>query len=191
MTKRVSMPAPAPATLASGSSRIAGKQYLLRPVNPAFIAASLMIAFILNLMPWGRLMAVPDFVALVLVFWNIHQPRRVGIGVAFLMGLVIDVHSASRLGESALAYTLLSYGAIMLHRRVITFPVLVQSLQVLPLFAVAQVVVLAVRLIVGASFPGWPFFLECVTTALLWPLATWLLLAPQRRPLERDETRPI
>ena len=79
----------------------------------------------------------------------------------------------------------------MLHRRVVSFPIFVQSLQVLPLFFVAQIVVLAVRLVIGAPFPGWQLFLESVTTALLWPLATWLLLAPQRRPLERDETRPI
>ena len=142
-------------------------------------------------MPWGRLLAIPDFVALVLVFWNIHQPRRVGMGVAFLMGIFVDVHDAARLGESALAYTLLSYGAIMLHRRVVGFPVLLQSLQVMPLFLIAQLVVLVVRLAIGAPFPGWAFFLESVTTALLWPLATWLLLAPQRRPLERDATRPI
>ena len=187
MRTRVPMPPP----LQTGPSRMVNKQYLLRPANSAFIAASLLVAFILNLMPWGRLMAVPDFVALVLVFWNIHQPRKVGMGVAFLMGLFMDVHSAARLGENALAYTLLSYGAIMLHRRVVSFPVFVQSLQVLPLFAIAQTVVLVVRLVVGAPFPGWQFFLECVTTALLWPLATWVLLAPQRRPLERDETRPI
>ena len=187
MRTRVPMPPPMPV----GASRIVNKQYLLRPAHAGFIAASLLVAFILNLMPWGRLMAIPDFVALVLVFWNIHQPRKVGMGVAFLMGIFMDVHSASRLGENALAYTLLSYGAIMLHRRVVSFPIFVQALQVLPLFAVAQTVVLVVRLVTGAPFPGWQLFLECVTTALLWPLATWMLLAPQRRPLERDETRPI
>jgi len=176
---------------AVGPTRATNKLYLLRPVNPAFIAASLLIAFVLDLLPWGRHLGIPDFVALVLVFWNIHQPRRVGMGVAFAMGLLMDVHTATRLGETALAYTLLSYGAIMLHRRVVAFPVFLQSLQVLPLFLVAQVVVLIVRLVIGAPFPGLPYFLESVTTALLWPLATWLLLAPQRRPLERDKTRPI
>jgi rod shape-determining protein MreD len=180
-----------PPPLQVGPSRITNKQYLLRPANPAFIAASLAIAFILNLLPWGRLLAVPDFVALVLVFWNIHQPRRVGMGTAFLMGIFMDVHTAARLGENALAYTLLSYGAIMLHRRVVAFPILFQAMQLLPLFLIAQLVVLVVRLVMGAPFPGWPLFLESLTTALLWPLATWLLLAPQRRPLERDETRPI
>jgi rod shape-determining protein MreD len=181
------MPPPTPV----GPSRIANKQYLLRAVNPAFITGSLLIAFVLNLLPWGRLFAAPDFVALVLVFWNIHQPRRVGMGTAFAMGLLMDVHSASRLGENALAYTILSYGAIMLHRRVVAFPVFLQVLQVLPLFLVAQIVVLVVRVAIGSPFPGWPFFLESATTSLLWPLATWILLAPQRRPLERDQTRPI
>ena len=50
-------------------------QYILQPVNPYFIAFSLAAAFLLNLMPWGRLIGVPDFVALVLLFWNVHQPR--------------------------------------------------------------------------------------------------------------------
>jgi len=180
------MPPPPAGALRGGS-----KQYLLRPVNPAFIVCTLLGAFVLNLLPWGRLLAAPDFVALVLVFWNIHQPRRVGIGSAFLMGIFMDVHDAARLGENALAYTILSYGAIMLHRRVVSFSVLTQAMQVLPLFVVAQIVIVAVRLAIGAPFPGWSFFLESVTTTLLWPLATWLLLAPQRRPLERDETRPI
>ena len=186
---RTRMPMPPP--LSANTGRVQNKQYLLRPANPAFIVISLITAFLLNLLPWGRLLAAPDFVALVLVFWTIHQPRRVGIGAAFLLGLLMDVHDASRLGENALAYTLLAYGAILLNRRIVRFTVFTQALQVFPLFLLAQAVVLIVRLIMGASFPGWPFFLESLTTALLWPLATWLLFAPQRRPLERDETRPI
>ncbi len=94
------------------------RDYILLPVSPAFIAISLVCASILNLLPWGGWHWVPDFVALTLVFWSIYQPRKVGIGVAFMMGLVMDVHSASLLGENALAYTLLSYFAITIHRRV-------------------------------------------------------------------------
>ena len=50
--------------------------YILLPVNPLFIAFSLVCAFMLNLLPWGRWVGAPDFVALVLVFWGIHQPRK-------------------------------------------------------------------------------------------------------------------
>jgi len=42
---------------------------------------------LLNILPWGRSPSVPDFMAVALVFWNVHQPRRVGVGVAFLFGL--------------------------------------------------------------------------------------------------------
>jgi rod shape-determining protein MreD len=166
--------------------------YILLPANSFFIAFSLMLAFILNLFPWGLSVGVPDFVALALVFWSIHQPRKVGIGVAFIMGLLMDVHDAVYLGENALAYTLLSYFAISIHRRVLWFPPVVQSLQVFPLFLGVQLIQLAVRLLSSDShFPGWLFFLECAVTTALWPLATWLLLAPQRRAVDKDNTRPI
>jgi rod shape-determining protein MreD len=167
--------------------------YILLPVSPFFIAVSLAAAFFLNFLPWGGWTGVPDFVALVLVFWSIHQPRKVGIGVAFMMGLLMDVHDATLLGENALAYTLLSYFAITIHRRVLWFQPLTQALHVLPLFLFAQIVQVVVRLMVApnAQFPGWLYFSECFITTALWPLASWLLLAPQRRAVDRDDTRPI
>ena len=81
---------------------------LLLPVNPLFVWFTLLLAFGLNLVPLGRHPAMPDFMALVLVFWNVHQPRRVGIGLAFAFGLMMDVHDGAILGQHALAYTLLS-----------------------------------------------------------------------------------
>lgn len=165
--------------------------YILLPVSPAFIMLSLVAAFLLNLLPWGGWVGVPDFVALVLVFWSVRQPRKVGIGVAFVMGVLMDVHDASLLGQNALAYTLLSYFAIMIHRRVLWFPVGTQMLHILPLLLVMQVVQLVIQLIVDGKFPGWFYFIESVVTAALWPVVTWLLLAPQRRAINRDDTRPI
>lgn len=166
-------------------------EYLLRPVNPVFIWCTLIAAFLLNLLPWGRMPAVPDFLALALVFWNVHQPRRVGMAAAFVFGLLMDVHDASLFGEHALAYTLLSYGAITLHRRILWFPVGLQMMFVAPLLLVAQLALLLLRLWVGSAFPGWSYFLESLVGALLWPLVGWLMLAPQRRPIDRDETRPL
>jgi rod shape-determining protein MreD len=148
-------------------------------------------AFVLNLLPWGQWVGIPDFVALVLVFWSIHQPRKVGIGMAFFMGLLMDVHDATLLGENALAYTLLSYFAIMIHRRVLWFPTGTQALHVLPLLLLAQTVQLLIRLVVSGKFPGWFFYAEAFVAAALWPAATWILLAPQRRAIDRDDTRPI
>lgn len=165
--------------------------YILLPANPLFIAFSLIVAFLLNLMPWGQMVGVPDFVALALVFWNIHQPRKVGISVAFMMGLLMDVNEATLLGENALAYTLLSYFAIMIHRRVLWFPLRTQALHVLPLMLLAQAVQLVVQLLVTGKSPTWFYFSESLVSALLWPVVSLLLLAPQRRAVNRDENRPI
>ena len=165
--------------------------YILLPVSPLFIAFSLTCAFMLNLLPWGRWIGAPDFVALVLVFWGIHQPRKVGIGVAFCMGLLMDVHDATLLGENALAYTLLSYLAIMIHRRVLWFPVLTQAVHVFPLLLLAQAIQALVHVFATGRFGGWLHFVESAVAVALWPLISWLLLAPQRRAVDRDHTRPI
>jgi rod shape-determining protein MreD len=94
---------------------------LLMPVNPLFVWTTLFVAFAFNLVPVGRIPAMPDFLALVLVFWNVHQSRRIGVGVAFIFGLLMDVHSGAVLGQHALAYTLLSFFAITVHRRLLWF----------------------------------------------------------------------
>ncbi|HBO79812.1 MAG TPA: rod shape-determining protein MreD, partial [Cupriavidus sp.] len=105
--------------------------------------------------------------------------------------LLMDVHDARLLGEHALAYTLLAYFAITIHRRVLWFSVYAQALHVLPLLFIAHAVPVVIRLAMGAPLPGWQLLLAPVIEAVLWPMATSLLLAPQRRSNEVDETRPI
>ncbi|CAN7592119.1 rod shape-determining protein MreD [Rhizobacter sp. LjRoot28] len=168
-----------------------GADQLLLPVNPLFMWFSLLVAFAINLVPLGRLPAQPDVLALVLVFWSVHQPRRVGLGVAFIFGLMIDVHAGAVLGQHALAYTLLSFFAIMIHRRLLWFDLLTQALHILPLFLAAHAVSLAVRMLVGGMFPGWELLLAPVFESLLWPVVSLLLLAPQRRPPDTDKNRPL
>jgi len=164
---------------------------LLLPANPLFVWLSLIFAFAFNLVPLGRVPAQPDLLALVLVFWNVHQPRRVGVGVAFLFGLMMDVHDAAVLGQHALAYTLLAYFATTIHRRLLWFTVPSQAVQILPLFFAAHAVSLVVRMLAGGMFPGWNLVFAPVFEALLWPVATWILLAPQRRPPDPDQNRPL
>jgi rod shape-determining protein MreD len=137
-----------------------GADQLLLPVNPLFIAASLLFALGFNLIPLGRQAAMPDLLALVLVFWNVHQPLRVGVGIAFVLGLLMDVHQGALFGQHALAYTLLSFLAVTIHRRLLWFSVLEQALQVWPLFAAAHGVSLAVRMASGGSFP-WMAAADC------------------------------
>lgn len=173
------------------TDRSLAREYLLRPANPLFIWFSLIVALLVNLLPWGRESLAPDWLALALIFWNVHQPRRVGMGAAFVFGLLMDVHEGALFGQHALAYTLVSYGAIMLHRRIQWFPLGAQALHVLPLLLIAQAASLLIRLWVGGEWPGWTIFVPALIGAAVWPLIAWLLLAPQRRPVDRDETRPL
>ena len=72
-----------------------GSDQLLLPVNPLFLWFTLLLAFAVNLVPVGRVAAMPDLMALTLVFWNVHQPRRVGIGGSCLNRSIRMVGSAS------------------------------------------------------------------------------------------------
>ncbi len=166
-------------------------QQLLLPANPFFIWGSLLLALVVNLLPLGRVPWMPDVMALVLVFWSVHQPLRVGIGAAFVFGLAMDVHQTALLGQHALAYTALSYFAITIHRRLLWFSVPSQAVQVLPLFLAAHAIELAVRMLAGGVFPGLSVLLAPLIEAVLWPVVSVLLLAPQRRAPDPDANRPL
>ena len=170
-------------------------QQLLMPARPLFIWGSLagvfLLMILLNIALWGRAAWAPDLLALTLVFWGVHQPQRVGIGAAFMFGLLMDVHQGSVLGQHALAYAVLNFFAIAIHRRLLWFTLAAQAMQLLPLLLAAHLVALAVRLMVGGNFPGFSMLLAPLIEALLWPLANVLLLLPQRRAPDPDANRPL
>ncbi len=174
-----------------GAEGAARGDVLLLAARPWFIWGTLLAAMLIDFLPLGRLPWMPDILAVVLVFWAVRQPRRIGIGVGFALGLLVDVQQGALLGQHALAYTLLAYFAVALHRRLQWFTLPQQALQVLPLFMAAQVLQFVVRMVAGASFPGWGFFLAPVLQAALWPVLSWLLLAPQRRAPDTDQNRPL
>lgn len=164
---------------------------ILLPVKGWFIALTLAASLFLNLIPIGRLPLVPDWVALVLAFWCIHQPMRVGMSAAFVLGLLMDVADGSVMGQHALAYVLLAFAAGGLSRRILWFPLTRQALHVLMLLMGMQMVMLAARLTGGGDFPGTIWFLGSFSSAILWYPLTYLLLLPQFQPIERDDNRPI
>jgi len=168
-----------------------GSDQLLLPVNPFFIGLTLVLALAFNLLPLGRQPAMPDLLAVALVFWNVHQPRRVGVGLAFVFGLLMDVHQGALLGQHALSYTLLSFIGISIHRRLLWFGVFEQMLQIVPVFVTVSLVSMAVRMVAGGRFPGWWMLAAPLLEAALWPLVTLLLLAPQRRAPDPDQNRPL
>ena len=170
-------------------------QQLLLPVNPVFIWGSLLFALSLNMIAnmgfFGRAAWQPDILALVLVFWTIHQPTRVGVGSAFIFGLLFDVHQGALLGQNALAYTVLSYLAIGIHRRLLWFSVPSQAAQILPLFAGAHALAWLVRWTSDATTPGLSALLAPVLEAALWPVVSVALLLPQRQAPNPDANRPL
>ena len=164
---------------------------ILQPVQPWFIFFSLLVAVALNFLPTAHWPGVPDWVALVRCFWCVREFRRVGMGWAFLLGLLMDVADGAVLGQHCFAYVLLAYTAAALSRRILWFPLVQQALQILPLLVATQVLQALMRLAVGADFPGWGYFIGPVVATLLWIPATFILLLPQYRPVEQDPNRPI
>lgn len=166
-------------------------QRILLPVRAGTILGSFALALLANFLPWQNVALVPDFVALVLAFWCVRQPRLVGLGAGWVLGLLTDVGNGVLLGQHALAYALLAFAAITLSRRILWFPFWGQALHVAALLLFAQGVAALVRLAAGAEFPGWTLAVGPLLGAALWPPLTVLLLLPQRRPADVEETRAI
>ena len=166
-------------------------QTILLPVRVSTIVASFAAALLANFLPWPDLALAPDFVALVLAFWCVRQPRLVGLATGWALGLLVDAGNGVLLGQHALAYSVLAFCAIALSRRILWFDTWGQMLHVLLLLEGAQLVALVVRLAAGAEFPGLTLFVGPLVGAALWPPVNWLLLRPQRRQLEIDETRAL
>jgi len=162
---------------------------ILLPVKPAYIALTLLAALMLNLLPLtGWVLIVrPDFVALALLYWGIHQPRKIGFLPAWLLGLAMDVADGSLFGQHALAYSAMMFGAIALHRRVSMFDLRHQMLHVLVILLAMQLIVLGVRQAAGGEFPGWWYFIASFTGALLWPLTHVVFTAPLRPRQDPDD----
>ena len=157
-------------------------QELLLPVKPGFIILTLVAALLANLLPWSGWVVwlVPDFVALVVLYWCIEEPRKIGFLAAWSLGLLMDIAEGSLFGQHALAYSILAYAGIALHRRMQRFSLAPQVLHVIPLLLLTDLVVLLVRALAGADFPGYAYFLGSLVGAALWPVLYYLLKLPQR-----------
>ena len=166
-------------------------QRILLPVKVSFMALTTLLALLFNLLPWRDVTGLPDMLALVIAFWCVHQPRRMGIGAAWLLGLMMDAANGALLGQHAFAYAVLAFAAVQLNRRILWFSIWPQALHVLLLLLGSQLLMLWVRLWAGGAFPGLTWFAGSGIGALLWPAVTFLLLIPQRQPEIVDVDRPI
>ena len=166
-------------------------QQLLMPVKPGFIAFSIACAFLFSLLPLGGFVWMPDVLMMVLAFWALHHPNRMGMGVAFVLGLGVDVQQTALLGQHALTYILVVYVCQRFSRRMMWFSPLTQAVQVLPMFVAAHVLQMCIRMLSGGMFPGVWLAVAPLLEMLLWPLLCAALLAPQRRAPDATGERPL
>lgn len=137
------------------------------------IPTTILIAFILTLLPmpdwtvWLR----PAWVMMVIIYWVMVAPHRVNVGIAWLVGLFLDVLNGTLLGEHALAMTLVAYFVARMHSRLRMFPLLQQGFSVFILILIYQFVLFCVQGFLGQLPSTWLYWSSSVTSMLLWP---WL-----------------
>jgi rod shape-determining protein MreD len=163
------------------------KAEIQRPVSNMLVVLSVFAALLLNGLPWQGigLLLRPDFVAMVLLYWCLHKPQRIGIGLCWAVGVLADVADASLFGQHALAYAVLAFGGVVLSRRLRMFDLRQQTSQVSGIFALAYAVYALVHWQVD-GYVVWPYFLGCLTSTLLWAPLSILFQAVRQRRTDRE-----
>lgn len=156
------------------------------PPSRAKVIGLLAVGLALNLSPWPDSVRwlVPDFALMVMLYWNIRMPRIAGLGMAFLLGLVVDVARGLHMGLNALAYCAAAFMVLMLQRRLENFDVPRQNLQLVPALVGKEALVITLGLMFGHGEADWRWLAGGVTAALLWTPMAWLLDRLTGRPVQ-------
>lgn len=139
------------------------------------IVASFIVAFMLTAMPlpeWA-ISWRPAWVAMVLMYWCMALPERVGIGIAWMLGLLLDVQQGTVLGQNALGLALLAWVMLKSYQRVRVFPLAQQAMVVCGYLLFLQFINLWIRGMMGVPPEHWTFWMSAFTSMLLWP---WLFI---------------
>jgi rod shape-determining protein MreD len=160
---------------------------ILRPVSKLFIAVSVLGALFLNGLPWEGIWLTlrPDFVAVVMLYWCTHKPQRLGIGLAWAIGILSDVNDASLFGQHALSYTVLAFGGVVLSRRIRMFDLREQTTQVFLILLLTYAVYAIVHWQVNGQV-AWSYFLGCLTSTLLWIPTSSLFQSMRQMRVDRE-----
>jgi rod shape-determining protein MreD len=141
------------------------------------VALSFLIAFLLAVYPlplsiqWAR----PEWVALVLIYWVIALPQRIGVVLAILIGLMLDLLEGSVLGQNVLSLSVVAYLALLLYQRLRVFNMLQQVTVIFVMVGVNQLVSQWVQNLVGMGAGSLMFLLPAVLSALMWPAILTML----------------
>jgi rod shape-determining protein MreD len=139
--------------------------------NGWVLPASLVLALLLGLVPLpGMLQALrPYWLALVLAYWLLEAPHRVGLGSAFLLGLLADLAFGSLLGEQSLRLVVLAFILERFRARLRFFPVSQQALTIGVLLLNDRVITAGIHLAMGVPQLPWSYWAAPVVGMLLWP----------------------
>jgi rod shape-determining protein MreD len=142
---------------------------------------SIFVVFLLALLPWRLTPWAPDLLVLVIAFWVVHEGGKVGLLTGFILGLLIDAHDAGPLGQHALTYVLVCYGAVVLRRRLLRFNLWRQAMHMMPIFVLSWSVTQMLTAWLMGTWPGWSWLASAVLTSVLWVPIGWMLLLPGNR----------
>ncbi|MDX1460569.1 MAG: rod shape-determining protein MreD [Xanthomonadales bacterium] len=139
----------------------------------------LLAACLLTILPLPGWLAPlwPYWVGLVMIYWVLELPDMTGLGMAFVVGLFLDILTASLMGLNALSLVILVYLVQRFRARLRFFPAWQQALSVLALLINDQVIRLWVAWLVGEPFPDWRYWLSPLVGMTLWP---WVFLLLDR-----------
>ncbi len=139
-------------------------------------------AFMLAIMPlpdWAVEFR-PDWVTLVLIYWAMAMPSRIGVTVAWFAGLLLDVSYGTLMGQHALGMVLVVYVIHIQHQRLRVASLLQQAIVIFVLLLIKQLLSLWVDGMLGRAPHSWLYFMPTITSTLLWPW-TYLILRDLRR----------
>ncbi len=138
---------------------------------------SVLCALALAIVPLPELLRAfrPDWVALVIIYWSLMSPGRIGLFSAFFLGLLLDTLSGALLGQHALAMLLVCYLTQRFHLRIRVFPIWQMSMTVLALLAIYQFLLFWVDGVAGRTVSGAERWAPVLVGALLWPLVLGFL----------------
>ena len=143
----------------------------VRPHGRWLIAVTLVMALTLTILPLPVVLEPhrPEWAMLAILYWSLALPARVGVGVAWLAGLVQDILQATSLGSHALAFALVAYLTLHLYQRMRSVPVWQQALTVLVVLLAARGVLFVTRGLSDNPGVDWRFWMPALTSTLFWP----------------------
>lgn len=152
------------------------------PMNDSYygfgrIILTLIVAMCLRIAPWPIDMAAfnPDWVLLSLIYWSLAVPERVGIFHAWTFGLLTDVLTGRLFGQYALAYSLVIYICLKLHKRLRQFPLIQQGLFIFFCLLLSQLLLFLIKNIQNPAQLRASFWLPVFSGTLCWPLVYTVL----------------